>query len=108
MRSGQIGLDTNLEFNIKNLLNEYFAEYRVVKRLSSSTRFKDEFKEVLMVQAKLKLWTNANLEPKNLEPNFVLMNIIFGIINRLFHFMGFWRGFKEIGNLLCSLLLILK
>jgi len=88
----------NLQYNIKNLLNEYFAEYKVTIILSDHIRFKDIFRKILISSANLKLWTNANLNPVNLEPNLELMNKIFRYINPLFHFCGFWRGFQEIGE----------
>ncbi len=98
MRSGELEQSDNLQYNIKNLLNEYFAEYKVTIILSDHIRFKDIFRKILISSANLKLWTNANLNPVNLEPNLELMNKIFRYINPLFHFCGFWRGFQEIGE----------
>ena len=98
MRSGELEQSDNLQYNIKNLLNEYFAEYKATIILSDHIQFKDIFRKILINSAKLKLWTNANLNPVNLEPNLKLMNRIFSLINPLFHFWGFWRGFQEIGE----------
>jgi len=98
MRSGELEQSDNLQYNIKNLLNEFFAEYKVTIILSDHIRFKDIFRKILISSANLKLWTNANLNPVNLEPNLELMNKIFRYINPLFHFCGFWRGFQEIGE----------
>lgn len=98
MRSGELDQSDNLQYNIKNLLNEYFAEYKVTIILSDHIRFKEIFRKILISSANLKLWTNANWNPVNLEPNLELMNKTFIYINSLFHFCGFWRGFQEIGE----------
>ena len=98
MRSGELELSDNLHYNIKNVLCEYFAEYKVTIILSDHIQFKEIFRKLLIILANLKLWTNAYLNPVNLEPNVEVMNRIFSYINPLFHFCGFWRGFQEIGD----------
>ncbi len=108
-----VDLSKHLKYHILSELNEYYAEYNVVRRISNCKNvFKTEFKNLLINEAisyikdlppagdNLELWINKYR--KDLEKNGEISPIL--IINRLFgnrfsnffHFMGFWCGFDEI------------
>ncbi len=93
----KISLETYLKCNIEIALNEFNAEYKVVKQLSSY----ENFKERLIDQAKgyLKRSFAYTLYPPNSLPdrNKIIQMFNTGFI-RIFRFLGCWQGFYEIGN----------
>lgn len=101
-----ITLKENLRYNIKAELSEFFAEYKVAKKFSNQSRFRD----VLMKKVNLLFYflkneveyskeTNKRFE--KFSPSVELMDKIFGHkFNHLFRIMGIWRGFKKIDEFL--------
>jgi len=90
--------ETFLKCNIKIALNEFNAEYQVVKQLYSQ----DNLKEELINQAKGYLqrsFTTIIYNPfslSNIDKIVQMFNV--GFI-RIFRFLGCWKGFYEIGDI---------
>ncbi len=99
--SGTISISKNLQLYVKTILNEFYAEYNVVKLINNLSRYK-RFKNDLENLANSFLY-NANnlyfdkLVYQNKLSNMELMNLYFekGFKN-LFHFLGLMRGFDDI------------
>ncbi len=110
-------LSKYLEFCILSILNEYYAEFNVVRKISNCQNiFKSEFKILLKKEAisylspipaapistfpNIKFWINkykASFITNNEISSYKIIKHLFNNrFNNFFHFMGFWRGFDEI------------
>ncbi len=101
-KGDNISLKGNLKYNLKAELSEFFAEYKVVKKLSNQSRFRDVLMKKVnllfyFLEEEIKYSEIKNKQFENLSPNVELMDKIFGHkFNKLFRIMGIWRGFKRI------------
>lgn len=92
-----LSLETYLKCNIENALNEFKAEYRVVKQLSSY----ENFKERLINQAKGYLkrsFAYTLYHPSYLIDRNKIMQMFNAGFIKIFRFLGCWQGFYEIGD----------
>lgn len=92
-----IPLETCLKFNIEAALNEFYADYRVVKQLALNKNLKER----LLDQAKGYLrrsFTMVTIHPHYLSDFNKITQMFNDGFKRIFHFLGFWKGFYEIGE----------
>lgn len=93
----KLSLETCLKCSIEAALNEFYADYRVVKQLVLNKNLKER----LLNQANGYLKRSFTIilkDPFSLSDLNKITQMFNDGFNRIFHFLGCWQGFYDIGD----------